>query len=278
MAEESHTYVCPISSHGAEEPLLAQLLKCKGKLDSFAINCLKEMLSLMAKEEHIARYIYYSAPHTYQVARYSDWIRLYIEFQKSEVERSNSFGYFKAKYDAILKSLDYINRFELHFVEKFKQEDMAALENLTSTDETFKEDVLKDWLAFNHNEVIEHFPPQLVIGKQTADDVDYLVVDEDPLVKVVLSEVACEYNYSNPTSLFNLSIPHVEIRSNNFTTVSYRQYKTTIYENEKRQEIAQRKAAEKEAKEKAENAAKEEGAEGQEEPAKDPQEEEVVAP
>jgi hypothetical protein len=49
----------------AEESLLAQLLKCKGKLDTFAINCLREMISLMAKDDEIARFVYFSAPPTY---------------------------------------------------------------------------------------------------------------------------------------------------------------------------------------------------------------------
>jgi len=115
MAEESHTYVCPIGCNLAEDSLLSQLLRCKGKLDTFAINCLKEMLSLMAKDEHIARYVYFSAPPTYQVAHYSDWIRPYIEYQKAEVERSSSMAYFKGKHEAIIKCLDYINRFENRF-------------------------------------------------------------------------------------------------------------------------------------------------------------------
>jgi hypothetical protein len=62
MNDEANTYICPISCTLSEDPLLAQLLKCKGKLDTFAINCLKEMLSLMAKDEDIARLIYTSAP------------------------------------------------------------------------------------------------------------------------------------------------------------------------------------------------------------------------
>ena len=84
--EESATYISPImSSMGStsgDDSLFSQLLKCKGKLDTFAINCLKEMLSLMAKDAVIARYVYQAAPPTYQHSRYSDWIRPYLEFQK----------------------------------------------------------------------------------------------------------------------------------------------------------------------------------------------------
>ena len=77
--DEAHLYVSPLVTGPVDDALLSQLLKCKGKIDSFAVNCLKEMLSLMAKDDDIARFVYRSAPPTYQMARYSDWIRPYLE-------------------------------------------------------------------------------------------------------------------------------------------------------------------------------------------------------
>jgi hypothetical protein len=59
------------------------------------------------------------------------------------------------------------------------------------------------------------------------------VYDEDPNVKVILYEVACEYNYSNPTGYFNLSLPHVDIRTNNYQTMSYQQAKKLTWEQER---------------------------------------------
>ena len=87
--DETYTYVSPIIGSSNEEALLAQLIKCKGRLEIFAINCLKEMLSLMSKDIEIARFIYYTAPPSYQYARYSDWIKPYLEGQKSEQERNS---------------------------------------------------------------------------------------------------------------------------------------------------------------------------------------------
>lgn len=71
--------MCPLTNAHNEDALLTQLMKCKGRLDTFAINCLKEMLSLMAKDDVIARFIYKSGPPSYQYARYVDWIRPYLE-------------------------------------------------------------------------------------------------------------------------------------------------------------------------------------------------------
>lgn len=165
-ADDAHTYICPLACTLAEESLLAQLLKCKGKLDTFAINCLKEMLSLMAKDEDVARYVYSASPPTYQVARYSDWIRPYLEYQKAEVERTNSYAYFKSKHDAIVKSLDYCTRFEKAYQEPFFEAERARYLQACQ-DPAFKEEVLKDWMGYTHEDVHEQFPPQLIIGKQT---------------------------------------------------------------------------------------------------------------
>jgi hypothetical protein len=224
-----------------EDPLLAQLLKAKGKMDTFAINCLTELLSLMAKDEDIARFIYRSAPPTYQMARYTDWIRPYLLYQRSEAERTSSYTYYKTKYENILKSIKYLDTFEDNFVAKFHQEELEALEKAEQT-EVFTQDVQKDWMAYKHSEVTPHFPPQLIIGKQTQDDKEFMVYDEDPLVKVTLSEVTCEYNYSNPTEYFNLSIPHIEFKTNMYTTISYAQFKKNAFELEKKQRIEELKA------------------------------------
>ena len=209
-------------------------MKCKGKLDTFAINCLKDMLSLMAKDEQIARYVYSQAAPTYQGARYTDWIRPYLEYQKAEVERTNSYAYFKAKHDAILKALEYLHLFEERWVSIYKQEEIEALEK-AKEDETFTSDVQKDYLAYQHDEVIPHYPPHLIIGKQTQDEVEFLVYDEDPLVKVVISEVTCEYNYSNPTIYFNLSLPHIELKTNAYTCLSYAQMKQSQFDMMKKE-------------------------------------------
>ena len=36
------------------------------------------MLSLMAKDDDIARFVFNAAPPSYQYSRYSDWIRPYL--------------------------------------------------------------------------------------------------------------------------------------------------------------------------------------------------------
>jgi hypothetical protein len=70
------------------------------------------MLSLMAKDDVIARFIYKSSPPSYQYSRYVDWIRPYLESQKSDLERTSSYTYMKQKYDTVIKSLKLYTQFE----------------------------------------------------------------------------------------------------------------------------------------------------------------------
>ena len=70
-----------------------------------------------------------------------------------------------------------------------------------------------------------------------------MVYEENPLVKVTITEVTCEYNYSNPTMYFNLSIPHIELKTNAYTTMSYSVMKQNLFESQKKEREEQKAAA-----------------------------------
>jgi hypothetical protein len=53
----------------------------------------------------------------------------------------------------------------------------------------------------------------LIVGRQVGDERMLLEYDDDPNVKVTIYEVSTEYNYSNPTGFFNISLPHVEAKT-----------------------------------------------------------------
>lgn len=75
-------------------------------------------------------------------------------------------------------------------------------------------------MAYKNPEVIPHYPPQLIVGKQLEDE-KVILEFEDNLIKVTLSEIVCEYNYSNPTGYFNLSLSHIDLKTSNYQTMSY---------------------------------------------------------
>lgn len=63
--EESVNYITPLNPSFSDDALLSQLLKCRGKMDSQCIKSLKDLLSLCAKDDDVAKFIYTTAPPTY---------------------------------------------------------------------------------------------------------------------------------------------------------------------------------------------------------------------
>jgi hypothetical protein len=47
--------------------------------------------------------------------------------------------------------------------------------------------------------------------------------------------VTCDYNYSNPTIYFNLSLPHIELKKNAYTCLSYAQMKQSQFDMMKKE-------------------------------------------
>lgn len=66
-------------------------------------------------------------------------------------------------------------------------------------------------MAYEHDEVIRHFPPQFIPGKQVGEP-KLIKTVEDERVTVNIYEVENEFIYSNPTGLFNLSLPDKLVR------------------------------------------------------------------
>jgi hypothetical protein len=83
----------------------------------------------------------------------------------------------------------------------------------------------EEWAGYNGTELLKHFPPQVMIGKQMNDDKEVFVYNENPHVKVQIFELECEHAYSSPTGMFNLQLPQIEVRTSLYQTQSYKQYK-----------------------------------------------------
>lgn len=82
-------------------------------------------------------------------------------------------------------------------------------------------DIAEHWIGATCNEVIKHFPPQLIIGPPVAADREIYSLDSDPNVRVQMFEVDHEYAYSAPTGLFNLAAPHVGRRTHPYAIETY---------------------------------------------------------
>jgi len=115
-------------------------------------------------------------------------------------------------------------------------------------------------MAYEHEDVINHFPPQYIIGKADGEDKVVSLNDENEMVSISLEEVQNEFMYSNPTGTFNLSVPERKMRASNYETYSYEQYKRMQIQLKKQKE-AQEQAKQSEGD--ANNEEKEEASEDQ---------------
>jgi hypothetical protein len=96
-------------------------------------------------------------------------------------------------------------------------------------------EMAKVWRSGDNAEVIKHWPPQLIVGQQVGEERE-VARYEDSNVEIRLVEVTCEYMPSNPTGLFNLSLPEKLLRTKNYTFVSYEKYKEMLKANQSQNE------------------------------------------
>jgi hypothetical protein len=238
--EEAIKFVSPILAGGAcDEALIAQIVKCRGRFDVQCISCLKELLSLMRKDREIARFIYQLPPSSYQGARFTDWVRPYLEEQLADSSRASAATnqYFKNKYSLLTKALAHLDGLQPTLAE-FESEQLALLDTCLAEGGVGFTDLAGHWAGTKSEEVIKHFPPQLIVGKQVADDRELHVDDSHPLVRVTIYELDCEHGYSAPTGMFNLQLPHVEVRASHYQSQSYAQYKAAEAAADKSQDEA----------------------------------------
>lgn len=63
--DDAYTYVSTLMTTTTEDALMTLLLKQRGRMDTFCIKALKDLISLCLKDIEIARYIYRQAPPSY---------------------------------------------------------------------------------------------------------------------------------------------------------------------------------------------------------------------
>lgn len=65
----------------------------------------------------------------------------------------------------------------------------------------------------DNDEVVDHWPPQYIINQPVEEMSTEVFVEENDLVTVRMFKVSAEWMYSNPTGLYNLSLPEKKLRS-----------------------------------------------------------------
>jgi len=216
--DEAYTFETSLfKGSTSEDALLTQLLKIRKQQESVCMIALKCLLKLCINDEVICKYVYNCAPPNYQYANYIGWIKTYFMSHRSDLEKAMSVGtssysnYYENRMIVLVQAEQYLEKFQ-EICKRYEQEEKAALD--AKSEDAFVG--LRDtWMAWEHEDVVKHWPPQVIVGKQVGEE-RVILVEENESVAVRLVEVDCEWMFSNPTGLFNLSLPDKAYRTPNY--------------------------------------------------------------
>jgi len=141
---------------------LTKIIESRKRTDAFSILAIQMLIELCVEDDMIARYVYDVMPPILAQAHFYDFFEDFIENVRSELGGHGNpvTGTHKTERQ---EALDVVEKLQVTFNNKMHQfmvedrqkaEGKGGFENHEAT-----------WLAFKHPEVIEHFPPQFIIGK-----------------------------------------------------------------------------------------------------------------
>lgn len=161
----------------------------------------------MSLDEDVTRYLYNLQPLDYATARFTDWLKPYLEQQLVEQRRISS-AHYRGKLDDINEALANLEKLQPLF-DKLLKEQMDRMKKALEDKKEYSNMADMKWPALSDTtgEIIPHFPPQLIIGKLTTAEELYFTHDDDPCVSLEFKQVSGEYAYGAPTGMFNLTIP-----------------------------------------------------------------------
>ena len=191
IGDDSFTYKSPIAGQN-EDPLLYHMFRCRNKMEIFTCKLLKDVTDLMATDDDVARLMMNTMPPCYTYARFCDWIKVYLDQQLEEIQRSNLGSYYEQKEKKVRAALENWALFEA------KQTKFEAEEAAKQQDSRVSE-------AERAVGVIEHFPAPAIYLKSYEQN----LLERRELDNVILTvhEVICDWVYSKPTGTSNTAVP-----------------------------------------------------------------------
>ena len=189
---------------------------------------LKSLIEMCLDDVEVAKFVYHSPSPSLQYARYTDWF-----FPSAEALRETTMNQINNSATTLLdyhrnrlNALDFILTSREKLEETFapwKNAQMEALDNLPQGAFTGLAD---HTLVKVVDEVIPSYPPTYIVGPCTPELPSTVILEKDTeLATVTLVEVNCEYMYSNPQGLFNLSAPEKMWRTPTYSNISYNSWK-----------------------------------------------------
>jgi hypothetical protein len=169
-------YVTPLATSINNPSLVCLLERIRQQInrtDEFVLKAIRDMCSLMIRDEQIAQFLYNVPPPNWMYARYVDWFGPYLEEIREENEKG---GFSQSNTSTYIVNRIAQTKATLAKFERWKQEvktpmHQLEMEKITekATSAGFADTAVgKNWL-FNNRDTINHWPPQYIVGKQSCD-------------------------------------------------------------------------------------------------------------
>jgi hypothetical protein len=73
LSDEVYAFKSSLIQDTTDDALLHLLWRYKGRMDTYTVNCLYSLLSLIAQDDNVAEYFAHLPGPTYCLSRYTDW-------------------------------------------------------------------------------------------------------------------------------------------------------------------------------------------------------------
>lgn len=135
-------------------------------------------MSICLKSDFIFDFLYETKAPTYQFVRFTDWVTNYVDTESEEVKNVNlSFVYAQKRVEAHTKVQSLYPAFKAKLTERAARDKLLMEKELA--DESRWIGLRTSWMAYDNPDVLEHYPPQYIIGSQIADPPQELLVVEN---------------------------------------------------------------------------------------------------
>ena len=166
-----------------ESSLLHLLWRYQGRMDTYTVNCLEDLVQIISHDDDIKQYFAELPGMTYQYARYSDWIKPYLETQlRNSLASTMQSTYHTNIRDTSQRILDCYKSYD------------AYLKDIDAN------------VGPSTPEILLCEPQPYVILRQTTNETYLDAFYEKEGLNLSLSYVECHYVWSQPTGKNNLAI------------------------------------------------------------------------
>lgn len=110
--DEVYTFRSALIYDSVDDALLHLLWRYKGRMDAYTVNCLHSLLNLIAQDDKVAAYFSEVPGPTYSYARYTDWIKPYLNEQLVDARKGYAGSFSAQKEEIVIKALSLYDKYE----------------------------------------------------------------------------------------------------------------------------------------------------------------------